>query len=187
MRFDELVARIIGWAGDRNLIEGSTYERQNVKLVEEFGEFAAGLARGKLDVQADALGDMMVIAVIMGVQAEVDLLGKLVEFTGAQDRSYEWVVGAVAANLQEIGIPKAFLMMAQNIGFLASCIDDGEEIEVALTLMFGSVLATCMEMGLAPAKVLEDVWNIIKDRKGKMIDGVFVKENDTMMGGGNAQ
>jgi len=111
MRMDELTARILGWANDRNLIEGSTVEKQFVKLVEEVGELAAGLARGKTDVVDDALGDIMVIAIIM-----------------------------------------------------------------------------CAQRGTTPPQILEAVWNIIKDRKGRMVDGVFIKENDAMMSGaGNVQ
>ena len=111
MRMDELTAKVLGWANDRNLIIGSTVDKQFVKLVEEVGELAAGLARGKSEVIDDALGDIMVIAIIM-----------------------------------------------------------------------------CAQRGSTPANILEDVWNIIKDRKGKMVDGVFIKENDAMMAtGGNGQ
>lgn len=111
MRMDELTARILGWAHDRNLIEGSTVEKQFVKLVEEVGELAAGLARGKTEVVDDALGDIMVIAIIM-----------------------------------------------------------------------------CAQRRRTPPEILEAVWDIIKDRKGRMVDGVFIKENDAMMlTGGNAQ
>lgn len=106
MRMDELTANILGWANDRNLIEGSTVDKQFVKLVEEVGELAAGLARGKTDVIDDALGDIMVIAIIM-----------------------------------------------------------------------------CAQRGSTPPNILEAVWDIIKDRKGKMVDGVFIKENDAMMQG----
>lgn len=111
MRMDELVANVLGWANDRNLIEGSTVDKQFVKLVEEVGELAAGLARGKTDVVDDALGDIMVISIIM-----------------------------------------------------------------------------CAQRGSTPPNILEAVWDIIKTRKGKMVDGVFIKENDVMMlTGGNAQ
>ena len=37
---------IIRWAEDRNLIHGSTTEKQFLKLSEEAGELAAGMARG---------------------------------------------------------------------------------------------------------------------------------------------
>ena len=33
------------WAVDRNLIEGSTPEAQCIKLIEEYGELARGIAK----------------------------------------------------------------------------------------------------------------------------------------------
>lgn len=52
-RFNE----IRQWAHDRNLIEGSDRFRQMVKLVEEQGELAAGIAKGNEELVADSIGD----------------------------------------------------------------------------------------------------------------------------------
>ena len=92
---------IRGWAHDRNLIEGSTPAKQFVKLIEEIGELAAGLARGKEELIKDGIGDAFVVLTILAAQ-------------------------------------------------------HGWEIE------------DCIELA----------WNEIKDRKGRMIDGTFVKEAD---------
>lgn len=191
MRMNELAARILGWANDRNLIEGSTVEKQFVKLVEEHGEFAAGLARGKLDVQADALGDEMVILLIMAAQAEYNLLENLADYTGAK-LDYDDVVQNIKDNISSsmlglIGVSAAFQMQTRNIGQLSYSIrqEDESGVEEGITLAFGASIALCVELGLEPSVVLEDVWNIIKDRKGKMVDGVFIKENDAMMAGGS--
>lgn len=89
------------WAHDRNLIEGSDRFRQMVKLVEEQGELAAGIAKGNESLVIDSIGDMVVVLTILAEQSGVDI---------------EW------------------------------CID-------------------C-------------AWQEIKDRKGRMIDGVFVKSED---------
>ena len=43
--FQKLVKK---WAVDRNLIDGSTPEAQCVKLMEEFGELARGIAKTKV-------------------------------------------------------------------------------------------------------------------------------------------
>lgn len=43
------------------------------------------------------------------------------------------------------------------------------DIQVVLAVM-------CAQLGLSIDKCREVAWNEIKDRKGKMIDGVFVKE-----------
>lgn len=54
------------WAEDRNLIEGSTPEKQLVKLIEEAGELAGDLARGRS--VADDIGDMVVVLTILAAQ-----------------------------------------------------------------------------------------------------------------------
>lgn len=193
MRFDRLTAQVIGWANDRNLIEGSTVQKQNVKLIEEFGEFAAGLARGKKEVQADALGDMMVILIIMGQQADVNIrqqLADLVE-TALDSQSYDSIISAIDRQMRKVGIDEAFLTTSIDIGGLSEyvlCTPQPAYLVTPLATAMGDVIAMCFELELNPTDVLEDVWNIIKDRKGKMVDGVFVKENDAMMeGGANTQ
>lgn len=90
---------ILQWAEDRNLLSGSTRKDQMVKLVEEIGELAAGIAKGKEDLVKDSLGDALVVLTILAKQS-------------------------------------------------------GTSIEECLNL----------------------AWNEIKDRKGKMVDGIFIKE-----------
>ena len=99
MNLDRLVSRVELWHIERNLIDGSTDQAQFVKLIEESGELAGNIARGK-DVRDD-IGDMMVVLVNIALRNGYDL--------------YE-----------------------------------------------------CLEVA----------WDDIKDRKGKMVDGVFIKEVD---------
>jgi NTP pyrophosphatase (non-canonical NTP hydrolase) len=189
MTLDHLVAQIIGWANDRNLVQGSTVERQYVKLVEEHGEFAAGAARGKLEVMADALGDKMVIVAIMGAQANVRILHSLCKLTDTDGFSYEACKDTISNVMKDdsIGAEATFRENSYNIGILALELASPHLADI-LAAVFGDCIAAAVELGLDPNRVLEDVWNIIKDRKGRMVDGVFIKEGDTMMSGGsNAQ
>lgn len=89
------------WASDRNLIEGSDRFRQMCKLVEEQGELAAGIAKGREALVIDSIGDMAVVLTILAAQSGVNI---------------------------------------------EACI--------------------------------AQAWDEIKDRKGRMVDGVFVKEED---------
>lgn len=61
----ELIRR---WAEDRNLIEGSDPFRQSVKLFEELGELAAGIARNKGEAVMDGIGDAVVVLTILAAQ-----------------------------------------------------------------------------------------------------------------------
>jgi len=55
----DYVKRFAEWHHARNLINGSTDQAQMLKLVEEIGELAGNVARGK--PIADDIGDMLVI------------------------------------------------------------------------------------------------------------------------------
>lgn len=59
------------WAKDRNLIEGSTPEKQFVKLMEEAGELAGDLARGRS--VHDDIGDMVVVLTILAAQKGITI------------------------------------------------------------------------------------------------------------------
>lgn len=66
-------ALIREWAEARNLIDGSTPEKQFVKLMEEAGEVAAALARNQREELIDGLGDMFVVMTIIAAQCGVNI------------------------------------------------------------------------------------------------------------------
>ena len=60
-QFDDIVR----WAKDRNILEGSTPQAQMLKLTEEVGELARGVAQGNWDEVYDAIGDCVVVLTIL--------------------------------------------------------------------------------------------------------------------------
>ena len=56
-----ITSKIAQWHHDRNLINGSTDQAQFLKLIEETGELAGNLARGK-DIRDD-IGDIIVVLI----------------------------------------------------------------------------------------------------------------------------
>lgn len=68
----QLTDKIQGWAQDRNLVHGSNPQAQTVKLFEEGGELAGGVARKNLPVIEDSIGDMVVVLVILAAQTGLD-------------------------------------------------------------------------------------------------------------------
>lgn len=60
---DLLMERVAKWHYDRNLIEGSNDQAQFIKLIEEAGELAGNLARGRKQLIADDIGDMIVVLI----------------------------------------------------------------------------------------------------------------------------
>lgn len=64
---------VIKWAHDRNLIKGSTPQAQMLKLTEEMGELASGVAKQNTPLIIDSLGDCMVVLTILAAQYDLDL------------------------------------------------------------------------------------------------------------------
>lgn len=54
-----LMAKIVRWHHDRNLVEGSTDKDQVLKLMQELGELSDSVCKGK-DIRDD-IGDMLVV------------------------------------------------------------------------------------------------------------------------------
>lgn len=70
MKIFELIEQ---WARDRNLIEGSTNQAQMVKLAEEVGELAGGIARQDRNIIRDSIGDVAVVLTIIAAQNDLTI------------------------------------------------------------------------------------------------------------------
>jgi hypothetical protein len=77
MTLQQVTALIVGWAQDRNLIEGSTVEKQYLKLGEELGETYEAIGAENYSGIHDGFGDMYVVATIMAAQLVVRPLPSL--------------------------------------------------------------------------------------------------------------
>lgn len=67
MNTDDLIKAIEAWAKTRELDNGDS-ARQMLKTVEEVGEVAAALAKGKRDELQDGIGDVVVTLIILAIQ-----------------------------------------------------------------------------------------------------------------------
>lgn len=147
----EFVQNVKEWATARNLIAGSTIQAQGLKGLSEAGELADNFAKGK-DIKDD-IGDCCVVAVITMLQEGA---GK--ENYPVDTRDDLTCAGAVASIAQEFG-------WCVTDNFSADSVPD-----YAATI--------CHQEGINFLKCLNTAWNDIKDRKGIMHNGVFIKESD---------
>lgn len=69
----DIAIKVEEWASDRNLIEGSTPQAQMLKMTEEVGELAAGIAKGNIMLTADSVGDCLVVLTILCAQLGLDI------------------------------------------------------------------------------------------------------------------
>lgn len=84
-------------------------------------------------------------------------------------------------NLVEGGTPQAqFVKLIEEIGELANGINKKREHEVLDGIGDAVVVLTILaaQYGYEIEHCIEMAWNEIKDRKGRMVGGIFVKEAD---------
>lgn len=158
------------WAVDRNLIEGSKPEAQCVKLIEEYGELARGIAKKDAVLIKDSIGDTLVVCIILAAQLGSDSfsIDKLI-FERSEVNSANVREKLVMNGATELGAISYFINVTNRdidrcIGNIYALCDTLAEI----AYLYKWSLVDC----------LIAAYNEIKDRKGRCVDGIFIKEGD---------
>jgi NTP pyrophosphatase (non-canonical NTP hydrolase) len=79
--------------------------------------------------------------------------------------------------------PKQMMKVIEELGETAGAIAKNkatDEIQDGIGDTFVTLIILAYQLGLEPADCLEAAWNEIKDRKGKTVNGVFVKEEKSV-------
>lgn len=71
-----------------------------------------------------------------------------------------------------------YLKLIQEAGELSDNICKGRDIADDIGDMIVVLINIAERNGLSLAQCMEIAWNDIKDRRGRMVDGVFIKEED---------
>ena len=165
----QLIKNIENWAEALNLIEGSTPKKQFIKLMEEFGELCSGVSKNKIDVVKDSIGDCFVVMVILARQFnQNDLLDDM---------------GYIYEHPNFNGDGKLERSLIDTADSFLSFFFESENRELfKAKISFGFCILGLKEAAdyfvLDFAECVKAAWDELKDRKGRMIDGVFVKEGD---------
>ena len=153
---NDLIQKIEQWAEDRNIIKGSKPIDQAMKLFSEFGELADNVGKGR-DCRDD-IGDVFVVLTIMAKQYEIEI---------------RRVIG--------MPLPHELLCVKWDIASLGKSIsnfvsDDNEILHLGMCVSFLSLI--CKRHNYTLEECIQIAYNDIKDRKGVMYNGVFIKESD---------
>ena len=154
----ELIQKIEQWAEERNIIKGSEPIVQAMKLFSEFGELADNVGKGR-DCRDD-IGDVFVVLTIMAKQTESEI--NILTLPSLENLSLKQYVVELGFALNN---------------FVFACDTAGEEdgnLDIA-------VMSLCRIAALQNTTLQECVqiaYDDIKDRKGVMFSGVFVKSTD---------
>ncbi|QLB44365.1 MazG-like family protein [Mannheimia pernigra] len=151
----QLIKQIEQWAEDRNLINGSTPQKQMLKLMEEFGELCGGIARNNPEMIKDAIGDCFVVLVILNkqIQNEANLLIGYETEGRSFDVLFIWIIKNISDLVEDLN--------GYNI---QSVVCDLKSIASHFNLNFQDCV--------------QSAYDQIKDRKGEMRDGIWIKNED---------
>ena len=69
---NDVYEKILSWAKDRNLIEGSDIKSQLLKTTSELGELADAVNKDRIAEIIDGIGDVVVTLVIVAAQKGLD-------------------------------------------------------------------------------------------------------------------
>lgn len=156
-KFNELISKVQKWFYDRNL-QTQDPNKQFLKLYEEIGELSRGLAENDEAVIKESIGDIAVVLIGITLQLGIktaDIFPENATFVllnAAKEEDYFVLVmdQSLAAyfNRQDYQL--------KNVVY--------ELMRVAYLLDYN--FTDCLEIA----------YEEIKDRKGKLVDGVWIKE-----------
>lgn len=160
MKLNKLITNVQQWSIARGLDKADS-KKQMLKLYEEFGELASGLAKGNKEVVQDSIGDVVVMLIILAQQQGLE---KISDFN------------IICNHLQPSDLmPQA----SETIGLISLRVRwTKDEIEEPIVRLISYLRTIAKYENLKFEDCLLQAWNEIKDRKGKLIDGVWVKEED---------
>lgn len=165
-KMSDLVFSTKMWFITRGIEQGDV-NKQGLKLIEEMGELVSGYLKNKEDVIKDSIGDVVVVVVGYAMMAGVS--PEFIFFDRKEDYLPDF--GGVPAWIWMMADSAFQAKVAQDLGIEISLLANLQNIICYLDLI-------CKELGYDFVECFEGAYNEIKDRKGRWVNGSFVKEQD---------
>lgn len=165
-KVSDLLFNTKNWFIARGIDQGDI-DKQGLKLIEETGELVSGYLKNKEDIIKDSIGDVAVVVIGYAMMAGVN--PEQVFFTKKEDYIPDF--GGVTAWIWMITDSAFQAKVAQDLGIETSLNINLQNIIYYLDLI-------CRELGYDLTECFEGAYNEIKDRKGRWVNGSFVKEED---------
>jgi phosphoribosyl-ATP pyrophosphohydrolase len=171
----ELVQNIHLWATERNLLKKENRHAQLLKVAEELGETARAILKSNQDGIKDGLGDLMVTLMILTWQRGDYPILAMLEQTQRDALHY-----FDTRTVNDINTFIFFKLLAGHLGgvsfaqhYYEDCLGQYEE---DLAEAFSMIHCLAKQYHLTSEECLQAAYEEIKDRKGKTVNGTFIKE-----------
>lgn len=159
MRIEELNTNILEWAVEREIDKKGTIQRQAIKTIEEMSELVKGICKDNIDLIKDSIGDVYVTLVI-GCMLNDNRICENYIYDGGRYRTKESMLERITNEMFKLSVcnePYDYFSVAKLVKLLES-----------IAIEYKTSLSECVQLA----------YDEISNRKGKMINGVFVKEED---------
>ena len=160
----ELVTLTKKWFVDRDLENGGRLDKQALKLSEEFGELCAGYLKQNEKLTKDSIGDCAVVIVGLALLIKENVHSIFEESDNIRRKDVMECFKLLNANISEFQLSQELASKEMCRHNLVRAVAYLKSISKAFNYGF----VDCFKLA----------YNEIKDRKGKWIDGTFVKEED---------
>lgn len=179
MNIQELIKKIEQWAIDRGLDKNGTVEGQLIKTAEEVAELIIGISKDDIDVIKDSIGDVFVTLIVLNLIRFNINFNKLVSDIRRVDKAipmdyttnkYDHVEYLVYS-LNELLRPSSRIDNKVSFG-------DVDKFEFYLTQMIMALIFISTDYELKLNRCVLHAYTQIANRKGRVIDGTFIKESD---------
>lgn len=161
---NELVTLTKKWFIDRDLENGGRLDKQALKLSEEFGELCAGYLKQNEKLTKDSIGDCAVVIVGLAMLIKEDVHSIFEEPDNIRRKDAMECFKLLNANISEFQLSQDLASKEMCRHNLVRAVAYLKSISKALDYDF----TDCFELA----------YNEIKDRKGRWVNGSFVKEED---------
>ena len=152
---NDLITKIVAWANARNLIKGSDVDTQLLKLLSEVGELADAVTKNDLDGIKDAIGDcFVVLTIVCEMSRDVDIPNNYDDLHIVRVRKMVCSLGDVVAKMAHDVSNYRVKVFVNKLRAIAIC--------------YGFTLQECVQ----------SAYDEIKDRRGYMKNGIFIKLSD---------
>lgn len=158
------IDKVKQWFIDRDLENGGRLDKQSLKLSEEFGELCAGYLKKNEQLTKDSIGDCAVVIVGLALLVKADVQGIFDD----------------SIVIFEEDVSDHFKDLNKNISCFQRCYswEDKSMCGMYLSFSVDSLKSISKSLGYSFEECFELAYQEIKDRKGRWIDGSFVKEED---------
>lgn len=161
MNLETLQTAVLIWANEKGIVKRENALKQLLKFDEESGELSGSVLKNNHDLLVDSVGDTLVTLTILAADLSYNL--KISEIDKMVSKEISGHISSINY-CRELVRLKGLLAVELDKEILQACIHTTLEISYNL--------------GLNPTHCLETAYNVIAKRKGKTINGNFIKEED---------